>query len=117
MRLKALLGGLVIVMAVPGLANEAVRMRVSPKMTVEPAWLTVQMSVEPNADNRRLHLEIDSETFFRSSEVALEGDKAPRTNVFQYRGLPAGDYELRVALIGRDGRARANERQSVIVLP
>jgi hypothetical protein len=43
--------------------------------------------------------------------------KAPRTNVFQYRGLPAGDYEMRVALIGREGRARANARQSVIVLP
>jgi hypothetical protein len=117
MRLKSLVGGLLVVAAVPSVANEAIRLRVTPEMTVEPAWITVQASIEPDANNRALHLEIDSETFFRSSRVELEGENAPRTNVFQYRGLPAGEYEVRGALIGRDGRQRAIVRRSVMVLP
>jgi hypothetical protein len=117
MRLNALLGVLAIAAAAPGSASEAVRMRVSPDIGVEPAWITVQLSVEPHADNRGLFVEIDSEAFFRSSLVELPGDKAARTNVFQYRGLPAGDYEVRAAVIDANGRERAIARRFVIVVP
>jgi hypothetical protein len=86
-------------------------------MTVEPAWITVRAVIEPDSDNRALYLEVDSETFFRSSQVELDGEKAPRTNVFQSRGLPAGDYEVRVALIGANGRQRASARQPLMVIP
>jgi hypothetical protein len=117
MRLTALLGALAIVATAPGSASETVRMRVSPDVGVEPAWITVQLSVEPHADNRGLFVEIDSEALFRSSRVELQGDRAPRTNVFQYRGLPAGEYEVRAAVIGANGRERAVARRFMIVVP
>jgi len=53
----------------------------------------------------------------RSSQVELEGDKAPRTSIFQYRDVPAGEYEVRGVLIGRDGHERAIAQRSVMVLP
>jgi hypothetical protein len=117
MKLTAILGGLLMLGALPSAATEAMRVRVSPEMTVEPAWVTVQVSIEPDRENRALDIAIDSESFFRSSRIDLEGDAAARTTTFQYRGLPAGDYEVRAVLIGRDGRERGVARRSVMVLP
>jgi hypothetical protein len=45
---KTLLGVLLVVGACPSAADEAIRLRVSPQMTVEPAWITVQASIEPS---------------------------------------------------------------------
>ena len=117
MRTKLLVGALLMIGLVPGSANEALHLRVSPEMTMEPAWIRVQTTVEPDADNRALRIIIDSEAYFRSSQMELEGDKAPRTTFFQYRNLPAGEYEVRGVLIGRDGRERAVAQRSVMVMP
>lgn len=117
MRVKALIGGLLMIGVMPASANEGLRLRVSPEMTMEPAWIRVQTTIEPDAQNRALRIIIDSEAYLRSSQVELDGDKPPRTSVFQYRDLPAGDYEVRGVLIGRDGHQRAIAQRSVIVLP
>src|SRR5688572_1837214 len=117
MTAKMFLIGFLALGAMPSSANEALHLRVSPAMAVEPAWITVQASIEPDASNRALYVVIDSEEYFRSSQMSLEGDKASRTNVIRYRNVPAGRYEVTVVLVGRDGRERATQRQSITVVP
>lgn len=81
----------------------AVSVRVSPTVAREPARITVRVSVEPNADNRGLEVVAESATFFRSSYLQLDGERAARTSVFQYRDLPAGNYVVRAVLLDREG--------------
>lgn len=115
-RIRALLGGALIVMAQPAAAGEKLAMRVSPGYSYEPAILTIQLSIEPASDNRAIQVIAESADFYRSSEVELDGDRAPRTSVIWYRSLPAGDYEVRSVLIGTRGQERAMVSKAVTVL-
>ena len=116
MRAIVLLVSVLAMIALPVGAGEVLRMRVSPAYSYEPATLTIQLSVEPHATNRKLLVVAESPELYRSSEVALEGDHAPRTSVVRYRSLPAGSYDVHAALIDVDGRVRASEMRNVTVM-
>lgn len=116
MRIRALLGGALVVIALPAGAGDKLAMRVFPAYSYEPASLTIQLSVEPDSDNRAIQVIAESADFYRSSEVELDGVRAPRRSVFWYRSLPAGDYEVRSLLIGSRGQERAMVSQAVTVL-
>jgi hypothetical protein len=58
----------------------------------------------------------ESSDFYRSSEIQLEGDKAARTTMFEFRSLPPGSYEVRATLFGSSGK-RGVVRQQVNVIP
>ena len=62
--------------------------------------------VERDASNRILRITAESDSFYRSSEIQLEGDQAPRTTTFEFRSLPPGIYEVKVMLIGADGKPK-----------
>ena len=53
--------------------GEALRIQVSPTVSRAPAVLTVRAMVEPAADNRTLEVIAESSSFFRSSQIQLEG--------------------------------------------
>jgi hypothetical protein len=100
----------------PAAAGDKLAMRVSPAYSYEPASLTIHLSIEPDSDNRVVRVIAESVEFYRSSDIPLEGDRAPRTNVISYRGLPAGDYEVRGVLVGARGQERAMVSRAVTVL-
>ena len=58
----------------------------------------------------------ESIDFYRSSEIELDGENAPRTNMFEFRSLPSGTYEVRVTLRAGDGHSVAHVRQQVNVI-
>jgi len=116
MRIRALLGGALLVIALPAGAGDKLAMRVSPAFSYEPANLTIRLSIEPDSENRVIRVIAESEEFYRSSEIELDGDHAPRTSVFQYRSVPAGDYEVRSVLLGARGQERGMVNQTVTVL-
>jgi hypothetical protein len=58
----------------------------------------------------------DSDEFYRSSAIQLDGERASRTNIFEFRRLPPGEHEVHAALIGADGRARGIVRTDVHVV-
>ena len=97
-------------------AGERLTMRVSPAISFAPANLIVRAVIEADAQNRAVEVIADSANFYRSSEIQLEGDKAPRTSTFEFRSLPPGVYEVKVMLIGADGRQRALARQQINVI-
>ena len=50
-----------------------------------------------------LNIEVDSSTYHRSSDIALDGRNTPRVTVFEVKNLPTGRYEVRAVLVGSDG--------------
>ena len=88
-------------------AKESLSIQVSPAVAFAPVNLIVQTSVDPDPYNRALEVVADSEEFYRSSTIQLEGDRAPKTTSFVFRSLPPGEYEVRASVIGADGQPKA----------
>jgi hypothetical protein len=97
-------------------AGERLTLRVSPAVSFAPANLVVRATIQADAANRAVEVVAESNDFYRSSEIELDGQNAPRTNTFEFRSLPSGTYEVRVTLIGESGQSLANVRQQVNVI-
>jgi hypothetical protein len=111
-----------VALAVPALLSASaldasrVSMRASPSIAFAPANLVVQTRVEAAAVNRALEVIADSGHFYRSSEIPLDGEHAPRTLMVEFRDLPAGRYDIRAVLKGQDGRELATIGTRVTVV-
>lgn len=115
MRARLVLCALLI-SAAPVRAREPLLLKVSPAVCFAPANLIVRTTIEADTRNRAVEIVAESPEFYRSSEVQLDGDKAPRTTMFEFRGLPSGSYEVKATLIGPDGKPRAYMHQEVNVV-
>ena len=113
MRVGAWLTLLVILTAAGVGANDKLALRVSPAVAFAPATLRVQTTIEASAANRSVEIIAESEEFYRSSEMQLDGEAAPRTTYFQFRSLPSGQYSVRAILKGRGGHELAVAEQKV----
>jgi hypothetical protein len=98
-------------------AGECLSMKVSPRQALAPVNLRVTVRIEPNADNRVLTIVADSPGFYRSSQIQLEGDRAPRTFSIEYPNVPGGSYEITSVLANSTGRERAVVHQTAHVVP
>ena len=113
---RASLFGFLIAAAGPLGAHDRLAVKVSPAVSFAPANLVVRTIVESDADNRAMEVVAESDDFYRSSEVQLDGEHAPRVSTFEFRSLPPGVYEVKATLIAGNGRARAAVRQEVNVI-
>jgi hypothetical protein len=117
MKLRACLFGILIAATTMPLgAGERMTLKVSPAVAFAPANLVVRAFIEVHADNRSVEISAESADFYRSSEIQLDGDKAARTNTFEFRSLPPGNYEVRARLFGPGGQERACVRQQLNVI-
>ena len=106
MRTFGLLFGLFVLTSSPlgagaGLAVQA------PNVMLAPGHLVVETVVEPDAANRAIQVIAESPDWYRSSEVQLDGDTAPRRNTFEFNGVPTGTYQIHAVLLGSGGQQRA----------
>lgn len=88
-------------------AGGRLTMRVSPRMALEPALVTVRTVIEADAENRLLEIVAESSDYYRSSSIQLDGAIAPRLNVFELKNLPTGTYEVTSVLVGTGGHRTA----------
>jgi hypothetical protein len=100
----------------PVRATETLTVKVSPAVAFAPATLVVRATIEADSRNRAVEIVAESPGFYRSSEIELDGDKAPRTNTFEFRSLPPGSYEVKAVLRDASGQARAAVRTQVNVI-
>ena len=100
----------------PVRAGERVGLHVTPWVALAPADLRVRATVEANKDNRSIEIIAESDSFYRSSEVDLEGEFAPRTTLIQFRSLPGGEYNVRAIVKGVNGHPLAVTQQIVRVV-
>lgn len=117
MMLRACLLGLLIASStLPARAGEKLTIRVSPAVAFAPANLVVRATIEADAQNRAVEIVAESNEFYRSSEVQLDGENAPRTNSFEFRSLPSGNYEVKATLFNQSGSSIAKARAQVSVI-
>ena len=95
-------------------AQDVVEIRLRGRYFSEPATIHVTVAVEPDAKNRSLVIVADGDRLFRSSEIALDGDKGQRIHTMQFKNLPAGHYILRAEVrSGASLRGAAEEQLTV----
>jgi methionine-rich copper-binding protein CopC len=97
-------------------AHERLSVQVSPAMSFAPANLVIQTRLEPDAANRVMEVIAESDDFYRSSSIQLDGDRAPRTVRIEFRSLPPGEYQVTAVVIGSDGQRRAVARSQANVM-
>jgi hypothetical protein len=117
MRVPVWLGGVFLLSVLPVNGGEQLRMAVSPSLSFAPSTLRIRVRLEPNDQNRGLAVIADSGGFYRSSEVQLDGEQAPRTITIEFRGVPSGSYQISSVVLDESGRRRASASQDVNVIP
>jgi hypothetical protein len=98
-------------------AGERLTMVVTPARSMAPSTIRVRVRVEPAASNRTLNVVADSGDYYRSSEIQLDGERAPRTLVVQFPSLPGGDYVFHSMLIDENGRRSASATEAIKIVP
>jgi hypothetical protein len=96
--------------------GDAMRMQVSPTVARAPALLKVSVTVPSTPENRLLQVVAESPTFYRSSEVQVHGEQDTPLNVFEFRNLPTGLYQITGVLVGAHGQ-RATVSKLVKIEP
>ena len=97
-----------------GSANDIVEIRLRGRYYAEPATVQITIAVEPDAENRSLRVEAESERMFRSSQINLLGANEKRIHTLEFKNLPAGEYTLS-AQVYSDDEMRAMETQVLSV--
>ena len=116
MKTRALVVTLLLMTGAPTVADQRVGVKVSPSMAFAPADLSVRATVEANQDNRMVEIVAESADFYRSSQIQLDGDKAPRTTYVSFRSLPGGRYSVRVAVRGSRGQVLGYSEKYVTIV-
>jgi hypothetical protein len=97
-----------------GDANDIVELRLRGRYYAEPATVQITVAVEPDAVNRTLRVEADSERMFRSSEITLSGAGEKRIHTLEFKNLPAGEYTLSAQVFSnREMRGVATQQLTV----
>lgn len=96
-------------------ATEKLALRVTPNVSSAPSTVNIKATVAPNPANRFLAIEADSGSFYRSSEIQLDGDRAPVVTQLFLKNLPSGEYIVAAELRDNMG-GRTVVRRTVIVL-
>lgn len=92
-----------LVVAEAGKPSDELTLRMTPRFVAAPGFLRSLIRVAPNADNRLMRVEIDSDSYYRSSEIQLDGASAPMSHFMDWKQVPAGKYDLIVTVIGPSG--------------
>ena len=92
----------IITVAASGAASDMVEIRLRGHYYSEPATVRITVAVEPSPENRRLVIQADSEHYFRSSALMLDGEKEKRLHSVEFKSLPAGAYVLRAEVRSLD---------------
>jgi hypothetical protein len=108
--------GLCVAVALPVSGGDRMTMTVTPAQAFAPSLLRVRIRIEPSAENRSLTVSADSGGFYRSSEIQLDGERAPKTIELEFRSVPEGSYDILGIVKDRSGRQRFAARCSANLL-
>jgi hypothetical protein len=102
--------------AFPVGADNPLKLRVSSRISSAPADIFVYVTIEPRHENRVLVISAESDDFFRSSDVQLNGEDSATVNVIRFRQLPSGTYDISAMLLGDRGQRTATARLEITVV-
>jgi hypothetical protein len=116
MSVRTFLVGLLVVLSGPLGADERLSLQVSPEIAIAPAKLTIRARIAPDEENRAVVVTVESEDYYRSSEIQLDGERAPRMTLVNLIDVPAGSYQVSAVLKGPGGRERALAQSTVTIV-
>jgi hypothetical protein len=90
-------------------------LRVRPQVSYAPGSVLVSVWVPSASDHRALVVEADSGDFFRSSEIQLDGDRAPRAHTVVLQNLPAGEYRITASVKDSEGTKTEIHRNATVL--
>ena len=96
-------------------ATEKLSLRVTPNVSSAPSTVIVKATVAKSSDNRWLHVEADSGTFYRSSAIQLDGDNAPLVTQIFLKNLPGGEYTVKAVLRNNMGEETVVRRTALVL--
>ena len=96
-------------------ATQKLSMRVMPVVSNAPSNLIVTAIIPKDSANRWLSIEADSGSFYRSSEIQLDGDKAPAVTEIRLSNLPSGRYEITAVLRNSLGEATMVQQTALVL--
>jgi len=103
--IRSWVGALLIAAGLPAAGRgEPIVARVSPVVAFAPRDVLVDAFIEPDVRNRSVEVVVESAGFYTSSTAELDGDRAPRLKQVWFRQLPAGKYQVRITVMGTDGK-------------
>jgi hypothetical protein len=108
--------GVIVLSVLPVDGGQPLRLAVTPAQSFAPANVWIRTRIEPHAENRMLTIITDGPAYYRSSEIQLDGEQAPRTMEVRVSSLPGGDYEVYAVLTDSSGHERATAHQAATVL-
>jgi hypothetical protein len=83
--------------------RQKLTVRVAPLVRLIRGDARGMVIVPRDADNRVLRVILESEDYYRLSEIPLEGEDAPLTHPLYWRDLPPGSYCVTVQVYGTTG--------------
>ena len=75
-----------------------------PGVAMAPATVQLNVRVTPRKENRLLRVTLDSGTYYRSSDLPLEGADAATMHLIRWPGVPSGEYVVLVELFRSNGK-------------
>jgi hypothetical protein len=96
-------------------ANEKLSLRVTPNVSAAPSTVIVRATVAKDTGNRWLQIEADSGTFYRSSAIELDGDRAPLVTEVRLSNLPSGEYTVAAVLRNALGEETVVRRTAIVL--
>lgn len=96
-------------------ATEKMTVTVRPNISSAPSTVVVRAFIPQDSSNRTLHVGADSGSFYRSSDIQLDGDNAPLVTEVWLKNLPSGEYSV-MAVLRDDMGHQTTVRSTVVVL-
>jgi hypothetical protein len=96
-------------------AIEKLSLRVTPNVSSAPSTVVVKATVAKHSENRWLHIEADSGSFYRSSAIELDGDRAPLVTEIRLNNLPSGEYTVAAVLRNNLGEETVVRRTAIVL--
>lgn len=97
-------------------ATDFIELHVSPILS-ERGDMLVQVLVTRDAENQWMKVTAESEGYYSSSEMELEGEYSARVKVIRFRDVPAGWYEVTGTVFDQNKHVKGLARRSVMVFP
>lgn len=81
-----------------------------------PGTIEFEILIRPTDQTDELRVVADSGTFYRSTTIGLAGADSQRVHTFEWRGFPAGEYDVVGELISASGRREVVVRGALLVV-
>jgi hypothetical protein len=75
-----------------------------PSFAQAPATVQLKVRVAPRTENRLLRVTLDSDAYYRSSDLPLEGAEAATMHSVRWPGVPSGEYVVVIELFRSNGK-------------